>query len=32
MEYETSETYAFMYQGVQEKAPSASGVYTIYTS
>ena len=32
MGYETGETYAFMYQGVEEKAPNASGVYTIYTS
>jgi hypothetical protein len=29
---EGSATYAFAYQAVQEKAPSASGVYTIYTS
>jgi hypothetical protein len=26
------ETYAFTYEGVREKAPNASGVYTIYTS
>lgn len=32
MAYEAGSTYAFTYQGVQEKAPSASGVYTIYTS
>ena len=26
-----SKTYAFAYQAVQQTAPSASGVYTIYT-
>lgn len=31
MAYEAGQTYAFTYQGVQEKAPRASGVYTIYT-
>jgi hypothetical protein len=32
MGYEPGETYAFLYQAVQEKAPRASGVYTIYNS
>jgi hypothetical protein len=32
MAYEAGETYAFTYQGVEEKAPNASGVYVIYTS
>ena len=32
MAYEGSETYAFGYLAVREKAPNASGVYTIYTS
>ena len=32
MGYEPGETYAFLYQAVEEKAPHASGVYTIYTS
>ena len=32
MGYEGSETYAFGYLAVREKAPNASGVYTIYTS
>jgi predicted GIY-YIG superfamily endonuclease len=32
MGYEAGETYAFTYQGVQEKGPNASGVYMIYTS
>jgi len=30
--YEGSETYALGYKAVQEKAPNASGVFTIYTS
>jgi hypothetical protein len=29
--YQTGATYAFMYQAVEDEAPSASGVYTIYT-
>ena len=32
MAYDVSETYAFGYRAVQDKAPNASGVYTIYTS
>jgi hypothetical protein len=32
MVYTEGETYAFGYQAVREKAPSVSGVYTIYTS
>jgi hypothetical protein len=32
MAYDVGQTYAFTYQGVEEKAPSASGVYTIYTA
>ena len=32
MAFEGSETYAFGYQAVHEKAPNASGVYTIYSS
>jgi hypothetical protein len=32
MAYDGGETYAFAYQAVREKAPNASGVYTIYTS
>jgi hypothetical protein len=32
MAYDGGETYVFAYQAVQEKAPNASGVYTIYTS
>ena len=32
MGYETGETYAFTFQGVQERAAAVSGVYTIYTS
>ena len=32
MAYDGGETYTFAYQAVQEKAPNASGVYTIYTS
>ncbi len=32
MAYEPGQTYAFLYQGVEEKAPNASGIYTIYTS
>jgi hypothetical protein len=32
MAYEGGETYAFAYLAVQAKAPSESGVYTIYTS
>jgi hypothetical protein len=30
--YGGSETYAFGYQAVRQKAPNASGIYTIYTS
>jgi hypothetical protein len=30
--YQGSDTYAFGYLAVREKAPNASGVYTIYTS
>jgi len=32
MAYKPNETFAFTYQGVQEKAPKASGIYTIYTA
>jgi hypothetical protein len=32
MAYETGNTYALTYRGVHEKAPNASGLYTIYTS
>jgi hypothetical protein len=32
MAYQTGGTYALTYRGVQEKAPNASGLYTIYTS
>lgn len=32
MPYEEGKTYAFAYKAVQEQAPSASGVYTLYTS
>jgi hypothetical protein len=31
MGYQTGDTFAFLYQGVEEKAPNASGVYVIYT-
>ncbi len=31
MVYDGGETYTLGYQAVQEKAPPASGVYTIYT-
>jgi uncharacterized protein YkwD len=29
--YESGETYTLAFQAVRDKAPSASGVYTIYT-
>ena len=32
MAYEDSGTYVFGYKAIQDKAPNASGVYTIYTS
>ena len=32
MKYPTGETYALGFRAVQDKAPSASGVYAIYTS
>lgn len=32
MGYQTGDTYAFLYQGVEEKAPNSSGIYIIYTS
>ena len=32
MVYDGGETYTLGYQAVREKAPAASGVYTIYTS
>jgi hypothetical protein len=32
MPYESVETYALGYAGVRQKAPDASGVYTIYSS
>ncbi|HKT79835.1 MAG TPA: GIY-YIG nuclease family protein [Vicinamibacterales bacterium] len=32
MAYENTDTYAFGYRAVQDKVPSTSGVYTIYTS
>jgi hypothetical protein len=32
MSYESAETYALGYAGVHQKAPDASGVYTIYSS
>jgi hypothetical protein len=31
MVYDGGETYMLGYQAVHEKAPAASGVYTIYT-
>jgi hypothetical protein len=30
--YDNTDTYAFGYRAVQDKAPNMSGVYTIYTS
>jgi len=32
MGYENNDTFAFGYRAVEDKAPNASGVYTIYTS
>lgn len=32
MAYEDGETYVLAYQAVREKAPNASGVYSLYTS
>jgi len=32
VESQTDDSYAFGYRAVQDKAPKASGVYTIYTS
>ena len=32
MAYDHTDTYAFGYRAVQDKAPNMSGVYTIYTS
>src|SRR5690349_5792242 len=32
VEYDNTDTYAFGYRAVQDKAPNMSGVYTIYTS
>ena len=32
MAYESGETYALGYAGVSQKAPDASGIYTIYSA